>query len=108
MSTDVTAWSPARITGIPRRTIALAAIALAAAAFAIALPLLVTDYVLSAVLVPFLALSLAALGQNLITGYAGQLSVGSAAFMSVGAFAAYDLHVHAPGAPLLVAFAFGG
>jgi branched-chain amino acid transport system permease protein len=85
-----------------------AALFAAALALAAALPLLVTDYVLSAILVPFLALSLAAIGQNIVTGYTGQLSVGSAAFMSVGAFAAYDLHLHARGTPLLVAFAFGG
>jgi len=73
-----------------------------------ALPLLVNDYVLSAILVPILALSVAGTGQNLITGYAGQLSVGSAAFMSVGAFAAYDIHLYVPGTPLLASFAFGG
>jgi branched-chain amino acid transport system permease protein len=78
------------------------------AAVVLAQPLLATDYVLSAILVPFLALSLAGIGQNLITGYTGQLSVGSAAFMSVGAFAAYDLHLHARSAPLLLTFAFGG
>jgi branched-chain amino acid transport system permease protein len=71
-------------------------------------PLLVTDYVLNAILVPVLALSLAGLGQNFITGYAGQLSVGSAASMSVGAFATYDVHSHVPSMPLLAAFAFGG
>jgi branched-chain amino acid transport system permease protein len=74
----------------------------------VALPLLVDDYVLSAILVPVLALSLAGIGQNIVTGYAGQLSVGSAAFMSVGAFATYDVHSHAPGVPLLATFALGG
>jgi branched-chain amino acid transport system permease protein len=80
----------------------------AAAALLGALPLLVNDYVLSAILVPVLALALAGIGQNLTTGYAGQLSVGSAAFMSVGAFAAYDLLLYVRGTPLLVGFAFGG
>jgi branched-chain amino acid transport system permease protein len=78
------------------------------AALLVSLPLLVTDYVLSAILVPVLALALAGIGQNLITGYAGQLSVGSAAFMSVGAFATYDASLHVRGLPLLVSFAFGG
>lgn len=108
MSTDVSAWSPARVTKAYGRSAALTGGALAASAVVLALPLLVTDYVLSAILVPFFALSLAALGQNLITGYAGQLSVGSAAFMSIGAFAAYDVHLHCPALPLLAAFAFGG
>ncbi len=48
-------------------------------------PLVASDYWLDAILIPFLALSLAAVGLNLLTGYAGQLSVGSAAFMAVGA-----------------------
>jgi branched-chain amino acid transport system permease protein len=74
----------------------------------VSLPLLVTDYVLSAILVPVLALALAGVGQNLLTGYAGQLSVGSAAFMSVGAFATYDVHLHVPAVPLLATFVFGG
>jgi branched-chain amino acid transport system permease protein len=74
----------------------------------LSVPLLVTDYVLSAILVPVLALALAGIGQNLTTGYAGQLSVGSAAFMSVGAFATYDVHLLVPGMPLLASFAFGG
>jgi branched-chain amino acid transport system permease protein len=80
----------------------------AAAALVAVVPLLVNDYVLSAVLVPVLALSLAGIGQNLITGYAGQLSVASGAFMSVGAFAAYDLHHYVPGTPLVASFVFGG
>lgn len=74
----------------------------------VSLPLLVTDYVLSAILVPVLALALAGIGQNIVTGYAGQLSVGSAAFMCVGAFATYDVHLHAAGIPLLVSFPAGG
>lgn len=72
------------------------------------LPLLFDDYVLSAILVPVLALTLAGIGQNVITGYAGQLSVGSAAFMSVGAFATYDVSLHVKGIPLLASFALGG
>jgi branched-chain amino acid transport system permease protein len=108
MSTEVfplSQWTPARIT---RRAALQVAVAIVAAALIAVLPLLVDDYVLSAILVPFLALSLAGIGQNLVTGYAGQLSVGSAAFMSVGAFATYDLHLHFRSTPLLVAFAFGG
>jgi branched-chain amino acid transport system permease protein len=101
-------WPRTRARRLPRETIARAVAAVVLAVLALAAPLLVTDYVLSAILVPFLALSLAAIGQNLITGYAGQLSVGAAAFMSVGAFAAYDLHLHWRSAPLLAMFAFGG
>ncbi|WP_147461237.1 ABC transporter permease subunit, partial [Pseudomonas savastanoi] len=74
----------------------------------IAVPLLGNDYWFSAILIPFLVLSLAGLGLNLLTGYAGQLSLGSAAFMAVGAFAAYNLQLRVPGMPLLLGFALGG
>lgn len=65
------------------------------------LPFLGADYLFEAILTPFLALSLAAVGLNLLTGYAGQLSLGSAAFMAVGAFAAYNINLRIPGIPLL-------
>jgi branched-chain amino acid transport system permease protein len=52
-----------------------------------AVPGVASEYWLSAVLTPFLILSLAGLGLNLLTGYAGQLSLGTAAFMAVGAYA---------------------
>lgn len=71
-------------------------------------PLLGNDYVFSAVLIPFLVLSLSGLGLNILTGYTGQLSVGSAAFMAVGAFATYNFHLRVPGLPLLASMALGG
>lgn len=75
---------------------------------AVAVPLLGNDYWFSAILIPFLVLSLAGLGLNLLTGYAGQLSLGSAAFMAVGAFATYNIDLRVPGLPLLVDIALGG
>lgn len=71
-------------------------------------PLIATDYWLDAILMPFLALSLAAVGLNLLTGYAGQLSLGSAAFMAVGAFAAYNFHLRVEGLPLLGSMVLAG
>src|SRR4029079_11876211 len=58
--------------------------------------------------IPFLIVSLAALGLNILTGYAGQLSLGTAAFMAVGAFASFNFMVRVPGMPVLLAFAGGG
>jgi branched-chain amino acid transport system permease protein len=55
---------------------------------AVMLPFVANNYWLSAILIPWLVLSLVALGQNILMGYAGQLSLGSAGFMAVGAFAA--------------------
>src|SRR5450830_1050749 len=72
------------------------------------IPWLATDYWFDAILIPFLALSLAAVGLNLLTGYAGQLSLGSAAFMAVGAFAAYNFNLRLPGLPLLVSMVLAG
>jgi branched-chain amino acid transport system permease protein len=71
-------------------------------------PLLASPYVFSAILIPFLIFSLAAIGLNILTGYAGQLSLGSAAFMAVGAFASYNFVLRIPGIPILVAFILGG
>ncbi|MEO6603685.1 MAG: branched-chain amino acid ABC transporter permease [Polyangiaceae bacterium] len=75
---------------------------------AVAVPLLGNDYLFSAVLIPFLVLSLAGLGLNILTGYTGQLSLGSAAFMAVGAFATYNFQLRLPWLPLLVSIALGG
>src|SRR5207253_7391341 len=85
----------------------IAVIAALAIAFVV-IPLTADQYWFSAILVPFLIFSLAALGLNLLTGYAGQLSLGTAAFMAVGAFAAYNFVLRVPGIPLLVAFFFAG
>ena len=71
-------------------------------------PLVATPYLFSALLIPCLILALAALGLNILTGYAGQLSLGTAAFMAVGAFASYNFMLRVPGMPILVAFVGGG
>ncbi|WGH77531.1 branched-chain amino acid ABC transporter permease [Jannaschia ovalis] len=57
----------------------------------LALPFLVTDYWANAVLVPFLIYAIAALGLNILTGYCGQVSLGTGGFMAVGAYSAYKL-----------------
>ncbi len=74
----------------------------------VVVPLWASDYWFSAILIPFLVLSLAGLGLNLLTGYAGQLSLGSAAFMAIGAFAAYNFQLRVEGLPFLVSFVLGG
>ena len=72
------------------------------------IPLTASPYLFSALLIPSLILALAALGLNLLTGYAGQLSLGTAAFMAVGAFMSYNFILRIPGIPMLLAFAGGG
>ena len=71
-------------------------------------PYLGNTYLLEAILTPFLALSLAAVGLNLLTGYAGQLSLGTAAFMATGAFAAYNFNLRLPGLPLTISLLLAG
>lgn len=74
----------------------------------VVVPLVGDQYWLSALITPFLVLSLAALGLNILTGYAGQLSLGAAAFMAIGAFMTYNAVLRIPGIPILAAFAIGG
>src|SRR4051812_29421972 len=62
----------------------------------------------SAILTPFLVFSLAALGLNILPGYAGQISLGTGAFMAVGAFMAYNAMLRIPHLPILGAFIIGG
>ena len=66
------------------------------------------NYWYSGILIPFLVFALAAIGLNILTGYAGQLSLGTAAFMAVGAFAAYNFMLRVPGMPILVSFILAG
>src|SRR6516225_2481931 len=85
------------------------AVPLASALVAFAgVPLVANDYWLNAILVPFLVLAVAGLGLNFVTGYAGQLSLGSAAFMSIGAYATYNLLVRVPALPLPLDLLLGG
>lgn len=74
----------------------------------LAVPMIANQYWLQAILTPVLIFSLAALGLNILTGYAGQLSLGSAAFMAVGAFGTYNFMLRIDGMPFLVALVLGG
>jgi branched-chain amino acid transport system permease protein len=78
-----------------------------AAAFVVP-PLLASEYWLQAVLIPFLVYALAALGLNLLTGYAGQLSLGTGGFMAVGAYSAFKLATAFPGLNIIVVFLLAG
>ena len=85
----------------------VAILALLVLAF-VAVPAVASEYWLRAILVPFLILSLAALGLNILVGYCGQISLGTGAFMAVGAYAAYNFHVRIEGMPLLASLLLGG
>lgn len=59
-------------------------------------PFVINDYWASAVLVPFLIWTIAAIGLNILTGYCGQVSLGTGGFMAVGAYACYKLMTSYP------------
>ncbi|MCO5356834.1 MAG: branched-chain amino acid ABC transporter permease [Acidovorax sp.] len=84
------------------------AIALLLAVAFVAVPMLASDYFFRAILIPFVIMSLAALGVNILVGYCGQISLGSGAFMAVGAYGAYNFFVRLPGLPLIPALILGG
>jgi branched-chain amino acid transport system permease protein len=71
-------------------------------------PFLASDYFFLAILLPFLILSLGALGLNLLVGYCGQISLGAGGFMAVGAYSAYKLVSFVPEVNLILAWLFGG
>jgi len=81
-------------------------LALLAAAFLV--PVVANEYWLQAILIPFLVYSLAALGLNLLTGYAGLLSLGTGGFMAVGAYAAFKLTTAFPWLNIFVVFVLAG
>ena len=74
----------------------------------IAVPLLASNYFYTAVLIPLVIMSLAALGVNILVGYCGQISLGSGAFMAVGAYGAYNFVARIPDMPLIPALILGG
>ena len=84
------------------------AIGLLLAVAFVVVPLAASEYLMRAIFIPFLILSLAALGLNILVGYCGQISLGTGAFMAVGAYAAYNFHVRVEGMPLIAALLLGG
>jgi branched-chain amino acid transport system permease protein len=89
----------------PIRQDRIALLVLLALAF-VGVPLMATfhvwpfgnDYMLRAILIPFLILALGAIGLNVLVGYCGQISLGAGAFMGIGAYSAYKFAtgVHLP------------
>jgi branched-chain amino acid transport system permease protein len=71
-------------------------------------PFVVSDYLFLSLIIPFLILTLAAIGLNLLVGYCGQISLGHAAFMAVGAYSAYNLALHVPQLSFLIVLVLAG
>jgi len=70
-------------------------------AFAV-VPFIINDYWLNAIFLPFLIYSIAAIGLNILTGYCGQVSLGTGGFMAVGAYAVYKLMTAFPDINIIV------
>jgi branched-chain amino acid transport system permease protein len=83
-------------------------VALVALAAFVAVPLVANEYWLQAILIPFLIYALAALGLNLLTGYAGQLSLGTGGFMAVGAYSAFKITTAFPALNIFAVFLLSG
>ncbi len=84
------------------------AIGLLVAFAALVVPFIAPEYLFRAILIPFLILSLAAIGLNILVGYCGQISLGTGGFMAVGAYAAYNFLVRIDGIPPVLAILLGG
>ncbi len=92
---------------LPIKQDRIALFVLLLSAFAV-IPAIGNDYWLTNIMIPFLIFSLAAIGVNILVGYCGQISLGSGAFMAVGAYAAYNFYVRVEGMPLILALVLGG
>ncbi|MCT8162046.1 branched-chain amino acid ABC transporter permease [Pseudoruegeria sp. SHC-113] len=75
--------------------------AVLAVAFGV-IPFIINDYWASAVFVPFLIYAIAAIGLNILTGYCGQVSLGTGGFMAVGAYACYKLMTGFPDVSIVI------
>ncbi len=75
---------------LPLRTDQIFMVGVLLVAFLV-IPMVASNYVMNALLLPFLIYALAAIGLNLLVGYCGQISLGTGGFMAVGAFAAWNL-----------------
>lgn len=71
-------------------------------------PFFITDYWANALLLPFLIYALAAIGLNILTGYCGQLSLGTGGFLAVGAYASYKLMTAFPDLNIIIIFLLSG
>lgn len=74
----------------------------------IAIPLIDNDFFISTVMIPFLVFSLAAIGLNILTGYTGLISLGTAAFMGVGAYACYKMTTLFPDVNIIILILLSG
>ena len=71
-------------------------------------PWFMNDFWLNSIMIPFLIFSLATIGLNILTGYAGLLSLGTGGFMGVGAYACYKMTTIFPDANIILVILLSG
>ena len=91
----------------PIRQDLITVIAMIAVAY-LAIPYLASDYWFEVILLPILVFSLAALGLNVLTGYCGQISLGTGGFMAVGAYSAFKMSTAFPDMNVIIVFLLSG
>jgi branched-chain amino acid transport system permease protein len=74
----------------------------------IPIPIFGSDFFLNSIMIPFLIFALATIGLNILTGYTGQLSLGTGAFMGVGAYACYKLTTFFPDVNIIILVLMSG
>jgi branched-chain amino acid transport system permease protein len=75
---------------------------------ALIIPFVANDFIITSVMIPFLVFSLAAIGLNILTGYTGLISLGTGAFMGVGAYACYKMTTIFPGMNIILCIFVSG
>ncbi|MDH3739981.1 MAG: branched-chain amino acid ABC transporter permease [Hyphomicrobiales bacterium] len=71
-------------------------------------PFTFNDFWLNSIMIPTLIFALAAIGLNILTGYAGQLSLGTGGFMGCGAYACLKLTTFFPDLNIIVVILMSG
>jgi len=71
-------------------------------------PFVASPYFLVTIMIPSLIFCIAALGLNVLTGYAGQLSLGTGGFMAVGAYATFKMTTMFPDLNIIIVFLLSG
>ncbi|MDA0653199.1 MAG: branched-chain amino acid ABC transporter permease [Proteobacteria bacterium] len=74
----------------------------------VVIPAFASDYFFEIIMINFLFFAVAAIGLNVLTGYCGQISLGTGGFMAVGAVASYKMAVLMPGLNIIVIFVLSG
>ncbi|WBU60655.1 branched-chain amino acid ABC transporter permease [Paracoccus albus] len=75
---------------------------------ALVIPFIINDYWANAILLPFLIYAVAAIGLNILVGYAGQVSLGTGGFMAVGAYSVYKLMTAFPDVSIIIHILLAG